>query len=125
MIIRAGKAVGLNTDQEAALALTFESEGKFFLGVVRILGDDAFAKGRQLLSDSHDLFQSLEGSVGDRLTKTFSQAKKAADIESLDLLLAAISGKGLFLYLSGEMEVFLKREEKLSILTSESSQNQL
>lgn len=118
------KVLGLNTDQQAAQAISAATEdGHLFFGVVSLVGDDAFTKGRQLLNDLSDAYldpasAGIEDiSNGERLTKVFSLARdKVSEVEKFDLLLAVVSGKVLYIISEGEVDVFLKRFETLSSL---------
>ncbi|QQG43771.1 MAG: hypothetical protein HYW45_01980 [Candidatus Daviesbacteria bacterium] len=114
------KATGLNSDQQAALVNCAEQNGQLFVGLVRLAGDDAFTRGRQLLSELSDLFWEEEGSIGEKLTKVFAEAKlKLTGVSSAEILLAALSGKVLYLISQGEGAAYLKREGKLSVLTGD------
>lgn len=119
------KAIGLNTDQQAAQTLSFVGDPEnIFLGVLSIVSDDAFTKGRQLLSELSEGFFNPESlnlednlSAGERLSKIFSLAKEKLDgSEKIDLLLAVISGKVLYLIAEGEVCAYLKRGEQFSPL---------
>lgn len=127
------KAVGLNSDQQAALVVSSEQNGELFLGLIRLTCDDAFTRGRQLLSELSDLFFESDGSPGEKLTKTFAEAKiKLADMESapiesgsVEILLATFSGKVLYLINQGGGTASLKRDNQLSILTNSKEAGQL
>lgn len=118
------KVLGLNTDQQAAQAISAATEdGYLFFGVVSLVGDDAFTKGRQLLNDLSDAYLDPasagieEISNSERLTKVFSLARnKVSEVEKFDLLLAVVSSKVLYIISEGEVDVFLKRFETLSSL---------
>lgn len=119
------KATGLNSDQQAALINSVEQNGQLFVGLARLTCDDAFSRGRQLLSELSDLFWEEEGSAGEKLTKVFAAAKsKLTDVSSVEILLAALSGKVLYLINQGEGVAYLKRAGQLSTLTS-SGESQL
>ena len=118
MKYKTAQAIGLNTDQEAALALSsVKEEENIFLGVLQLVCDDAFTKGRQVLTELADFYleESLTSEVLDntpakRLIATFKLAKeKLQDTENPHIILAAVSGKALYLIHQGEVEAFLKR----------------
>jgi hypothetical protein len=110
------KAVGLNSDQEAALNYYLPLEEDLFLAVLNISCDDAFTRGRQLLTDLGDFFISEEGSVGERLTTTFTKAIKELEGAEFNILLVALSNKAMYLVKQGQMDAFLKRQGKISPL---------
>lgn len=122
-MILVAKAIGLNTDQQAAQALYSPREdGDSFLAVLSLTSDDAFTRGRQLLLDLSDLYFDEEGTVSEKLEKTFKQGvEKLKDVESFDLGVAVISGKVLYLLVQGKIKVMLNREGSTSPLLEEGS----
>lgn len=121
-----GQAVGLNTDQQAALVLSSQSEGETFLAVCKLTCDDAFTKGRQILSELEDLYHEEEGTTAQKLQQIFPKAEeKFAETEKYDLLLAATFGKVVYFIRQGEIEVYLRRGGKLSSLSELASPKQL
>ncbi len=134
MKYKTAQAIGLNTDQEAALALSsVKEEENIFLGVLQLVCDDAFTKGRQVLTELADFYleESLTSEVLDntpakRLIATFKLAKeKLQDTENPHIILAAVSGKALYLIHQGEVEAFLKRSGNLSALIDHNQSEQL
>lgn len=125
MRVKIVKAIGLNTDQQAAqTAVLVRDNENIFLGVLSIISDDAFTKGRQLLSELGEGFfnpdsLNLEDSLnaGEKLIKIFSLAReKLAGAEKVDLLLGSISGKVLYLIAEGDVVALLKRDINISPL---------
>lgn len=126
MQIKVGQAIGLNTDQQAALVLSAPSPDETFLAVLKLNCDDAFTKGRQILSELEDLYHEAEGTTAQKLQDVFASAQdKLKDTEKFSLLLASISGKALYFIRIGEVEVYLRRAEKLSSLSELASPKQL
>lgn len=125
MQIKIAQVIGLNTDQKAAQAISSVRDAdNSFLAVLDLSCDDAFTKGRQILSELSDFYFDFEGSASEKLNATYEEAKnKISDQHSL--LMASISGKVLYLIGQGEVEVFLKRSQKLSPLMSLGNQSQL
>ena len=122
------QVIGFNTDQEAAQVLiTYEGEEHIFLAVVKIVSDDAFVKGRHLLSELSDMFfESSEEGIGQRLAAVFEDAKqKLSDSAESHILLGAISAKVLYLIHKGEINTLLKRQDKVSSLIEDRPQEQL
>ncbi len=126
MELKIAQVIGLNTDQKAAQVNSTSRNGESFFAVLDLTCDDAFTKGRQILSDLSDFyFDSEASSVGEKLTATFEKAKEVFAQDEYALLLVAVSGKVLYLINQGEMEVFLKRNEKLSSLLAVGASAQL
>lgn len=119
MNYKIGKAVGINTDQRAALSISAQGEdGNLFLGILQLECDDAFTRGRQLLSEVADEFFDSSESHVQKLTKageTLSQ--KLEDSKNLTFLLAGFSGKALYLISKGEVLSYLRRSGSTSPLT--------
>ena len=123
MKLKVAQIVGLNTDQKAAQVFSSQREQESFFAVLQLTCDDAFTKGRLILSELADLYFDFEGTPAEKLNNTFSQSlKKFESIDSFDLLLGSISGKVLYLIGQGEVEVYLKRLNKLSSLLSSHKQ---
>lgn len=117
MKLNIAQVIGLNTDQKAAQVTSAQRDGNSFLGVLTLSCDDAFTKGRQTLSELEDFYFEIEGTVAEKLAAAFTEAqKKLSNQVEFDLILAAISGKVLYLIGKGEVGVYLKREDKLSSL---------
>jgi len=110
MIINSYKAVGLNTDQQAAQAVSSIGVANLF-GLIDLTCDDAFIRGRQLLSDLVDFYnQEDSGNVSENLNQTFNKAtEELKDLEEYDLLLAVISSKALYILGKGRVSVYLRR----------------
>ena len=115
MNLKIAQVIGLNTDQKAAQVIRRSDDSEnAFLAVLSLICDDAFTKGRQILSEASDFYFDFEGSSSEKLNATFIEfSKKLSSEGSFDLLLASISGKVLYLIGSGEVEVYLKRSGKL------------
>ncbi len=126
MNIKLAQVIGLNTDQKAAQVISSSREGESFFAVLDLTCDDAFTKGRQILSDLLDFyFDSEAPAAGEKLTATFAKAKEAFGSDEHSLLLVSVSGKVLYLINEGAMEVSLKRDGKLSSLLSVGESSQL
>ncbi len=126
MKIKVGQAIGLNTDQQAALVLSSPTDEETFLAVLKLTCDDAFTKGRQVLSEVEDLYHEGEGTTAQKLQDIFASAQeKLKDTQKYSLLLAVVTGKVLYFVREGEIEVYLKRGGKLSSLSELAKPNQL
>ncbi len=135
MKFKTTQVIGLNTDQKAAQVISQSREGDdSFFAVLDLTCDDAFTKGRQVLSDLADFYFDSEGSSSEKLNAAFEEAQKKIPVEGqstnqttlkFSLLLSSISGKILYLISKGGIEVYLKRAEKLSSLLSVGAPNQL
>ena len=127
MNLKIAQVVGLNTDQKAALvSSSLRDHADTFLAVLELSCDDAFTKGRVALSELEDFYFEFEGSAADKLKATFAAAEKKFPQDSeFDLVLAAISGKILYLMGKGQVEVYLKRSDKPSPLLSVGTPSQL
>ncbi|MBI2039668.1 hypothetical protein HYT18_01220 [Candidatus Microgenomates bacterium] len=127
MKLKIAHVIGLNTDQKAAQVIRREEdEENIFLAVMFLSCDDAFTKGRQTLSEASDFYFDFEGSASEKLKATFDETSEKLSKEgSFDLLLAAISGKVLYLIGQGEVEVYLKRGGQLSPLLTVGAPSQL
>lgn len=127
MQYKIAQVIGLNSDQEAAQVISSSKEGKdLFIGALQIVCDDAFTRGRQILNESMDLYFEADGTVASKLTSAFGQLKtKLGDIDHPNILLAAVSGKVLYVLREGEFAVYLKRGEKISSLLTVAQSNQL
>ncbi len=125
MKLQIAQVIGLNTDQKAAQVISSQREDNSFLAVLDISCDDAFTRGRQILSELSDFYFDFEGTPADRLKATFEEVQKKLDSDLIGVLVAAISGKVLYLMGKGVVEVNLKRSEKLSPLLSVGQTGQL
>lgn len=125
MKLKIAQVVGLNTDQKAAQVISVTREGSTFLAVLILSSDDAFTKGRQALSELSDFFFEGEGTAAERLNSTFEEAKNKFPDSNFDLIIANIFGKVLYLCGQGEVEAYLKRDNKISPLLSVASEAQL
>lgn len=126
MKLKIAQIVGINTDQKAAQVLSQQVEEEAFLGVLNLSCDDAFTKGRQILSELSDFYFELAGTAGEKLNNTFEESKKKFEADpNFDLVLGSISGKALYLIGKGQVEVYLKRLDKLSPLLSIGSKEQI
>src|SRR5438874_266611 len=105
-----GKVVGINTDQQASLSISNGQEDNLFLGILKLECDDAFTRGRTLLSDLADEFLDSSESHSARLTKAAEEVKqKLADTVSFSFLLAGFSGKALYLIGKDQVAAHLYR----------------
>ncbi len=127
MKLNIAQVIGLNTDQKAAQVISSLRDGgdNSFLAVLNLTCDDAFTKGRQILSDLSDFYFDFEGSPSEKLNGVFEEAKKKFAEGEYSILLSGISGKVLYLMSKGEVEVYLKRGEKLRSLLTVGLENQL
>lgn len=121
MIYKIARAVGLNSDQRASLVSSVPKDAEnLLLGVLQLTCDDAFTRGRQLLSELSDNFFEEDGPLPERLTAVFQKAKQSLqDVSDHSLLLAAVSGKILYLIGQGRVKIYLKRLDKSSPLLEE------
>lgn len=126
MNLKIAQVIGLNTDQKAAQVISDTQNGdNAFFAVLDLSCDDAFTKGRQILSELSDFYFDFEGSPSEKLNATFEKAKEKIAQNEYSLLTASISGKILYLISKGEIEVHLKRDEKLSPLLQVGAPDQL
>src|SRR3989338_4097307 len=118
MKLNIAQVIGLNTDQKAAQVTSSERDGNSFFAVLSLTCDDAFTKGRQVLSELEDFYFESEGTVAEKLDAAFAEAQKklSEQVTDWDLVLAAVSGKVLYLIGNGEVDVYLKRSDKISSL---------
>lgn len=124
MTIKIAKVLGLNTDQKASIAHSQISEENIFLGLLNLTSDDAFTRGRQLLSETSDEYFEDEAQAGEKLENIFAKAlENLKQTETFDLLLATVSGKTLYLLGHGRVLVYIKRQGELKpLLTSGAGQ---
>lgn len=126
MKLKIVQVVGLNTDQKAAQVASSSLNGdNTFLAVLDLSSDDAFTRGRQFLTEISDFYFDFEGSPADKLKATFSHAAEKFAQDEFSLLLASISGKVLYFIFKGGVEIYLKRNMKLTSLISVGSSEQL
>lgn len=126
MKLKIAQVVGLNTDQKAAQVISSTREDQTFLAVLEVSCDDAFTKGRQILSSLEDFYFDYEANIAEKLNATFAEVeKKFLNEDKYSLVLAIISAKVLYLIGKGEVVVYLKRENKLSSLLSVGAPSQL
>ncbi|MBI2020611.1 hypothetical protein HYS94_04285 [Candidatus Daviesbacteria bacterium] len=127
MNLKVAQVIGLNTDQKAAqVSSTIRDADNAFFALIKLSSDDAFTKGRQILSELSDLYFDTEGSAAEKLKATLLETPKKIPPEAdYELILAAISGKVLYLIGQGEVDVYLKRDDRLSQLLSLSTPSQL
>lgn len=126
MNLKIAQAIGLNTDQKAAQVISSSRDGdNSFFAVLDLSSDDAFTKGRQVLSEVSDFYFDFEGSPAEKLKSSFDEVQKKLTGGEFALLLASISGKILYLISQGEVEVYLKRGNKLSPLLTVGVPSQL
>jgi hypothetical protein len=123
-MIKVGKVVGINTDQKAALSSSSSGEeGNQFLAILELSCDDAFTKGRQILSELSDMFFDSESSPAQSLTEAAETLKqKLTDTENFSFLLASLSGKALYLIGEGSVSAKLYRNQELTSLDISSGQ---
>ena len=126
MQLKDSQVIGLNTDQQAALVISTIRDGSNgFLAVLELKCDDAFTKGRQILSDLSDFYFDFEGTISEKLTATFTEGGKNLSEDNFSLGLAGISGKVLYLIGKGDVQMCLKREKEFSQLLSVGSSGQI
>lgn len=118
MNYKVGKVVGINTDQRASLCISAPGEEEnLFLGVLALECDDAFTRGRSLLSDVADEFLDSAESHVQRLTKAAEvMTEKLADTQKFSFLLAGFSGKALYLIGKDDCLAYLFRANSLQSL---------
>lgn len=126
MKLKIAQIIGLNTDQKAAQVTSSVRDDNSFLAVLELVCDDAFTRGRQALSELEDFYFEFEGTVSEKLNATAKEAEnKFSDAAGFDLCLGAVSGRVLYLIGKGQVEVYLKRGNKLSALLSVGVSSQL
>lgn len=126
MKLKVAQAIGLNTDQKAAQVISESRDGdNSFFAVLDLTCDDAFTKGRQVLGEISDFYFDFEGTPAEKLKAAFEQSLKKFETEEVALLLAALSGKVLYLISQGAVEAMLKRDSNTSPLLSVGALNQL
>lgn len=127
MHYKIAQVIGLNTDQEAAQVISSNRDNNdIFLAVLQITSDDAFTKGRQILNDLMDFYYEYEGTVAKRLSSTFASAsERLIEAENVNLLLAVVSGKVLYIISKGQVSAYLKRAGNVSSLLSIGQPEQL
>lgn len=118
MKLKVAQVIGLNTDQKAAQVISTISDGNAFFAVLSLSCDDAFTKGRQILSELSDFYFDFEGSPSEKLNQTFIEAEKRFESENSSIFLSSVSGKILYMIGKGEVSAYLKRQGKLSPLLS-------
>ncbi len=122
MKLKVAKVVGLNSDQEAAVVSSFGDEENILVIVLNLICDDAFGRGRQLMSDLSDIYFAAEENLPGKLTTIFNEAKeRLADTEQRSILLGSVSGKVLYLIGEGNVKVILKRLDKSSIILDQAN----
>lgn len=111
MNYKVGKVVGINTDQRAAVSMSAPGEdGSLFLGVLQLECDDAFTKGRQLLSELADEFFDSRESQLQKLAQAAGVVRsKLQDSQNVSFLLVGFSGRALYLIGQGEVLALLFR----------------
>ncbi len=121
------QVIGLNTDQEAAQAISQNRDSEIFLAVLTLSCDDAFTKGRQLLSEAADYYFEAEGSSAQKIETTFKETadKLKQFAAGYQLCVAAVSGKVFYFLSQGEMAVYLKRQGALSSISALGATGQL
>lgn len=126
MKLNVAQVLGLNTDQKAAQVTSLIRDGDdAFFAVLELVSDDAFTKGRLALSELSDFYFEAEGTPSEKLHATYEEAKKKFEGAEFDILVASISGKVLYFIGHGNVEVFLKRAEKVSSLLPIGAPSQL
>lgn len=125
MQLKIAQVIGLNTDQKAAQVTSTTLEDTTFLAILDLSSDDAFTRGRQVLSELSDFFFESEGAPAEKLKATFAEGKQKFADGEFSLCLASFCGKALYLLGSGNVEVYLKREDKISALFSTGASEQL
>lgn len=128
MKLQIAQVIGLNTDQQAALVSSELREGESgFFALTQLVCDDAFTKGRQILSELADFYFDFDPPAGgaQKLTAAFAKGLESLPEGDRDLLLAATSGKIFYLLGQGQVNVYLKRERKLASLLTAGPQGQL
>lgn len=78
-MLKIAKAIGLNSDQRAVLAMVRLEEGAGLFGLLYLEGDDAFTQARLALSSAEESFFSSDQSVPDKLLGVFHQIKEAIE----------------------------------------------
>lgn len=119
MKIKIAQVIGLNTDQKAAqvYSLIQDSENAFFALLI-LECDDAFTRGRQTLSEISSFYFDAEGTPNQKLAAVVVEMSQKLIGSNFDFVLASLSGKVLHLLGKGEVEVYLKRDGKISQLLS-------
>src|SRR3989338_341760 len=120
------KAVGLNTDRHATqIIVTPDGENDIFIGLLDLTSEDAFTKGRQILSDLSDAYiekPEVEIRAGEKLKEIFDKALENLKAQEFSIILAVVTGKALYIIGQGEILCFLRRLDKISTLECPSGQ---
>ena len=96
MQIKVAQVIGLNSDQKAAQVISsVRDNDNTFFAVLDLSCDDAFTKGRQILSELSDFYFDFEGSPSEKLNATSEEANGKFPEGEYSLLLSSISGKVL------------------------------
>lgn len=117
-MLKIAKVVGLNSDTDAALALS--SQGLF--AIVASSQDDAFTKIRQALFEGETFFTSSDLNISQKLLETAEIIKKSLDgAENIQILLTVIeedeTGTAMYLlYQGNSLKAYLIRKGKRSNL---------
>ena len=126
MNLHVAQVIGLNTDQKAAQTISVSrNKDNSFFAVLDLASDDAFTKGRQILSEISDFYFEFEGSPSEKLNAAFIEAKQKLPQEDSSFLTASVSGKVLYMIFKGGVDVYLKRDNRLSSLLPAGSDSQL
>lgn len=126
MKLKIAQVVGLNTDQKAAQVISsVRDQDNAFFAVLELVSDDAFTKGRLALSELSDFYFELDGTTSEKLNATYGESLKKFEGLEFDIMVASISGKVLYFIGRGNVEVYLKREDKVSPLFSIGAPSQL
>ncbi|MDO8570222.1 MAG: hypothetical protein Q7R97_01395 [Candidatus Daviesbacteria bacterium] len=117
-MIKTAKVVGLNSDTDAALALS--SVGLF--AIVASSLEDAFARVRQALFEAESFFTSSDLNISQKITETAEIIKKSLEgADNIQILLTVIEedeqGTAMYLLYQGDsLKAYLIRHGKRSDL---------
>ncbi len=117
-MLKIAKVVGLNSDTDAALALS--SAGLF--AIVASSLEDAFTRTRQALFEAETFFTSTDLNISQKISKTAEIIKKSLqDAENIQILLTVIeedeNGSAMYLLYQGDsLKAYLIRKGKRSNL---------
>lgn len=134
-MFRTTKVVGLNSDQQAAQALTSYGPGEdsdvCFLAIVYCVSEDAFIRGRQSLLEAETQFYASSEGLSSRLTNVYAALKQALlGVDDLSILVscAQCTDQERTLYLISDndfLQARLLRESSWIDLTSGVEKGQL
>jgi hypothetical protein len=132
-MIQYSKAIGGNSDTRTAQVFVFpktipdDTHGQVILAcVISGRGEDVFTKIRQTSPFIEQYFFSSESALSSRILELLNELKKhLSDVQTPQILLAALKDDVLYIVSSGDHKVRLLREGKILSLTENQPREQL